>query len=64
MVMGDTVVFQDEVDAAMDAAFAHDLSVTALHNHVLYDTPKVYFMHIGGAGDALALEAVNAELTW
>ncbi|MGN6192439.1 MAG: DUF1259 domain-containing protein, partial [Rhodanobacteraceae bacterium] len=23
MVMGDTVVFQDEVDAAMDAAFAH-----------------------------------------
>src|SRR5437868_6858699 len=33
MVMGDTVVFQDEVNPAMDAAFAHGLDVTALHNH-------------------------------
>src|SRR5262249_12707095 len=33
MVMGDTVVFQDEVNPAMDAAFAHDLEVTGLHNH-------------------------------
>lgn len=50
MVMGDTVVFQDEVDAAMDAAFAHGLDVTGLHNHFFYDQPKAYFMHIGGAG--------------
>jgi hypothetical protein len=55
MVMGDTVVFQDEVDAAMDAAFAHGLGVTALHNHFFYDSPKVYFMHIGGAGEPEAL---------
>src|SRR5438552_18558440 len=33
MVMSDTVVFQDEVSPAMDAAFAHGLEVTALHNH-------------------------------
>jgi hypothetical protein len=44
MVMGDTVVFQDEVDAAMDAAFAHGLSVTGLHNQFFFDQPKVYFM--------------------
>jgi hypothetical protein len=50
MVMGDTVVFQDEVSPAMDAAFAHGLEVTALHNHFFYDEPKVYFMHIGGSG--------------
>jgi hypothetical protein len=50
MVMGDTVVFQDEVDAAIDAAFAHGLSVSGLHNHFFYDQPKVYFMHIGGEG--------------
>jgi len=55
MVMGDTVVFQDEVDAAMDAAFAGGLEVTALHNHFFYDEPKVYFMHIGGRGDATGL---------
>jgi hypothetical protein len=55
MVMGDTVVFQDEVDAAMDAAIAGGLEVTALHNHFFYDEPKVYFMHIGGHGDPESL---------
>jgi hypothetical protein len=57
MVMGDTVVFQDEVDAAMDAAFANGLEVTALHNHFFYDEPKVYFMHVGGQGDPEKLAA-------
>src|SRR4051794_19020129 len=42
MVMGDTVVFQDEVTPAMDAAFAAGLDVTGLHNHFFYDEPKVY----------------------
>lgn len=55
LVMGDTVVFQDEVDAAMDAAFAAGLSVTALHNHFFYDEPKAYFMHIEGRGAAETL---------
>lgn len=55
MMMGDTVVFQDEVSPAMDAAFAQGLEVTALHNHFFYDEPKVYFMHIGGHGNAEAL---------
>ena len=50
MVMGDTVVFPDEVSAAMDAAFAAGLEVTALHNHFFYDEPRVYFMHIEGTG--------------
>jgi len=57
MVMGDTVVFQDEVSPAMDAAFAHDLEITALHNHFFFDEPKVYFMHIGGHGDPEKLAA-------
>lgn len=63
MVMGDTVVFQDEVDAAMDAAFAHGLSVTALHNHFFYDQPKVYFMHIEGEDSATAL-AADVKAVW
>lgn len=63
MVMGDTVVFQDEVDAAMDAAFARGLSVTALHNHFFYDEPKVYFMHIGGHGSAAQL-AAGVKAVW
>jgi Domain of Unknown Function (DUF1259) len=35
IAMGDTVVFQDEVTPAMDAAFAHGLEVIGLHNHFL-----------------------------
>ena len=50
MVMGDTVLFEDEVNAAMSVAFDNGLSVTALHNHFLFDHPKVYFMHIEGQG--------------
>jgi len=50
MVMGDTVLFEDEVNAAMTAALDNGLSVTALHNHFFFDHPKVYFMHIEGEG--------------
>jgi len=50
MVMGDTVLFEDEVNAAMSAAVDNGLSVTALHNHFFFDQPKVFFMHIEGEG--------------
>lgn len=50
MMMGDTVLFEDEVNAVMSAALDNGLSVTALHNHFFFDEPKVYFMHIGGEG--------------
>src|SRR5438445_10593725 len=51
MVMGDTVLFEDEVNAAMIAALDNGLSVTALHNHFFFDAPKVFFMHIEGEGN-------------
>lgn len=63
MVMGDTVVFQDEVTPAMDAAFAAGLEVSALHNHFFFDEPKVYFMHIGGSGDPEEL-AAGVKSVW
>jgi hypothetical protein len=50
MVMGDTVLFEDEVNAAMSAALDNGLNVTALHNHFFFDQPKVFFMHIEGEG--------------
>ncbi|MBI5364894.1 MAG: DUF1259 domain-containing protein [Planctomycetes bacterium] len=63
MVMGDLVLFQDEVNPVMSAALDHGLTVTALHNHFFDDEPRVYFMHIGGEGtqDALA-RGVRAAL--
>ena len=63
MVMGDTVVFQDEVTPAMDATFAHGLEVTGLHNHFLHDEPKVFFMHVGGRGKPEEL-AAGVKAVW
>ena len=50
MVMGDTVLFEDEVNPAMSIALDNGLGVTALHNHFFFDHPKVYFMHLEGQG--------------
>src|SRR6266513_3661856 len=55
MVMGDTVLFEDEVNAAMSAALDNGLKVTALHNHFFFDEPKGYFMHIEGEGATEAM---------
>jgi hypothetical protein len=63
MMMGDTVVFQDEVTPALDAALANGLEVTALHNHFFFDEPKVYFMHLGGHGDPEKL-AKGVKAVW
>lgn len=52
MVMGDNVLFQDEVNPVMSVALENGLDVTALHNHFFYDNPKVFFMHISGMGSA------------
>ncbi|HNX36072.1 MAG TPA: DUF1259 domain-containing protein [Kiritimatiellia bacterium] len=50
MVMGDLVLFQDEVNPVMSALLDNGLSVTALHNHFFFDEPKVFFMHLAGEG--------------
>lgn len=55
IVMGDLVLFEDEVNPIMSIALENSLSVTALHNHFFYDQPRVYFMHIGGEGSVEAI---------
>src|SRR5213595_796170 len=62
MVMGDTVLFEDEVNPAMSAAFDNGLSVTALHNHFFFDQPKVFFMHIEGEGTVEKLASAVKKL--
>src|SRR5262249_7183872 len=55
MVMGDLVLGEDEVSPVMVALQEHSLEVTALHNHVLHESPRVMYMHIAGHGDAVKL---------
>jgi hypothetical protein len=57
MVMGDLVLFEDEVNPAMSVALDGGLEVTALHNHFFFESPRVMFMHIGGSGNAETLAA-------
>ena len=60
VVMGDVVLMEDQVNLVMSAALDNGLEVTALHNHFLWDSPRVMFMHIGGSGDETRLaEAVG-----
>jgi hypothetical protein len=62
MVMGDTVLFEDEVNPTMSTALDNGLSVTALHNHFFFDQPKVFFMHIEGEGSVDKLAGVVRKL--
>ena len=55
MLMGDLVLAEDEVSPVMLALEENGLQITALHNHVLHETPRVMYMHIVGHGDAVKL---------
>jgi hypothetical protein len=55
MIMGDLVLFEDEVSSVMSVLLDGGAQVTALHNHFFFDQPRVYFMHVGGEGTVAAL---------
>jgi hypothetical protein len=55
VLMGDLVLLQEEVNPVMSALLTSGLEVTALHNHFFWDEPRVFYMHVHGHGDAVAL---------
>jgi hypothetical protein len=52
MAMGDLVLTDAEVNPVMKALQAGGVEQTALHNHVLEESPHVMYMHISAHGDA------------
>jgi hypothetical protein len=62
VVMGDIVLLEDQVNPVMSVALDNGLEVTALHNHFLWENPRVMFMHIGGAGDGATLAAAVGKV--
>lgn len=62
MLMGDLVLAEDEVSPIMLALQENGIEVTALHNHVLHETPRVMYMHIFGHGDAIKLAAAMKKV--
>ncbi|HZR30928.1 MAG TPA: DUF1259 domain-containing protein [Terriglobales bacterium] len=55
MVMGDLVLTTDEVEPVMLKLQQEGIEQTALHNHLLGESPRVMYMHIAGRGDAVKL---------
>lgn len=55
MVMGDLVLTEDEVGPVMMKLQQEGIQETAVHNHLLYETPRVMYMHIEGHGDAVKM---------
>jgi hypothetical protein len=55
IAMGDLVLTQEEVAPVMKKLQEGGVEQTALHNHLLMESPRVMYMHIHGHGDAQKL---------
>jgi hypothetical protein len=55
MVMGDLVLLEDELNPVMDKLRAAGFEITAVHNHLMHETPHVLYMHYMGHGAAVQL---------
>jgi hypothetical protein len=52
---GDFVLMGSEVTPVLTELRHHGIEVTALHNHLAGEQPRLFFMHFWGNADALAL---------
>lgn len=55
MMMGDLVLQDKEVAAAVAQLVASGLDITAMHNHLVNETPAIKYIHYYGEGDAVQL---------
>jgi hypothetical protein len=56
-VTGDFVMTGDEVNPVMRALTDHGISVTAVHSHMLDESPRLFFMHFWANDTAANLSA-------
>jgi hypothetical protein len=55
MVMGDLVLTEDEVEPVMMKLQEGGIHESAVHNHLIWESPRVMYMHIAGHGDAVQM---------
>ena len=55
MMMGDLVLLDAEVPKVIDKLMEENLEVTAIHNHLINETPAIKYIHYHGEGDAVTL---------
>ena len=69
-ITGDFVLLADEVNPVVRALTANGIAVTAIHNHMLYDTPRLFMLHFWAVNDPeklatglkAALKETNSKL--
>jgi Domain of Unknown Function (DUF1259) len=63
MVMGDLVLTEDEVEPVMMKLQESGIQESAVHNHLIRESPRVMYMHIASQGDAVQMaKAVHDAL--
>ena len=55
MMMGDLVLLDTEVPEVLKKLVAVNLKVTAIHNHLINESPNVKYVHFSGTGDRIKL---------
>jgi len=55
MVMGDLVLTEDEVQPVMAKLQEGGIDESALHNHLMGESPRIMYMHIASHGDAVQM---------
>jgi hypothetical protein len=55
MVMGDLVLTEDELEPVMMKLQEEGILQSAVHNHLMGESPRILYMHIAGHGDAVAM---------
>ncbi len=54
---GDLVLTESEVDPVISKLFEAGLEITAVHNHLIGETPRIIYVHFWGRGDVVKLAA-------
>src|SRR5438046_1982321 len=54
-VMGDLVLTEDEVGPVMGRLQEGHIEITALHNHLLNESPRLMYLHVSGHRQAVKL---------
>lgn len=51
-VVGDFAMLQNEVEGVIKALIENGIEVVAMHNHMVHEQPRIFFLHYWGVGNA------------
>jgi len=54
-VAGDFAMLENEVQPVIKALVENNIEVVAVHNHMLHEAPRIFFLHYWGVGNAKSL---------